>query len=191
MGADKALLPLGRENLLQRALRVVASICPNPVIVGDSGQYSRFGRVVEDRMPGCGPLGGIHAALSATRSDRNLILSVDTPLMSAEFLRWLVDMSSNSDELAIVPQCGGRNQPLCAVYRLGLLPAIEKSLDAGEYKVDRVFSQVPTRFLSDSAIHAAGFGDDLFENVNTPEDYELLKRRLVESTMTSAEGARR
>jgi molybdenum cofactor guanylyltransferase len=191
MGADKALLTLGCENLLQRALRTVADVCPNPIIVGDRSCYGGFGDVVEDRVAGCGPLGGIHAALGATRSDRNLILSVDTPLMSAEFLRWLVDVSSKSDEFAIVPQCGGRNQPLCAVYRRGLLPVIEKSLAAGECKVDRVFAQVPTRFLSDIAIHAAGFSDVLFENVNTPEDYELMKRRVAENTMISTEGARR
>ncbi len=190
MGADKALLRLGCENLLQRALRIVADVCPNPVIVGDRSRYASFGDVVEDRLTGCGPLGGIHAALSATRNDRNLILSVDTPLMSAEFLRWLVDMSSHSEEFAIVPKCDGRGQPLCAVYRRGLLPVVERSLAAGEYKVDHVFTQIPTRFLSDDEIHAAGFCDDIFENINTPEDYESLKRRVVESTMTSAEGAR-
>jgi len=188
MGVDKALLPLGSENLLQRALRTAAGVCANPVIVGDRDRYSSYGEVIEDRMPDCGPLGGIHAALCVTRSDRNLILSVDMPLMIPKFLSWLVGVSSNSDILAIVPQAGGRNQPLCAVYHRAMLPVIEKALAAKEYKVDRVFTQVTTRYLKDSEIRAAGFDVVIFENLNTPEDYELLKRRFREETLTGSQG---
>ena len=119
------------------------------------------------------------------------MLSVDMPLMSSEFLRWLVSQSGVSDELAIVPQPGGRNQPLCAVYHRTMLPVIEKAMAAREYKVDRVFMQVSTRYLTDSEIHAAGFAAVIFENVNTPEDYELLKRRLREETLTGSQGLRR
>jgi len=191
MGVDKALLPLGNENLLQRALRTASGVCANPVIVGDRDRYSSCGEVIEDRMPGCGPLGGIHAALCVTKSDRNLILSVDMPLMTPEFLIWLVSQSGVSDELAIVPQPGGRNQPLCAVYHRAMLPAIEKAMAAREYKVDRVFAQVPTRYLEDREIRVAGFDAVIFENVNTPEDYELLKRRFTEETLTGAQGSRR
>ena len=187
MGSDKALLPLGSENLLQRALQTIGAVCENPVIVGDSGRYGDFGAVVEDRVPGCGPLGGIHAALSVSRTDRNVILSVDTPLMSTEFLRWLVGCSARGDELAFVPQTKGRTQPLCAVYRKALLPVVERALAAGEFKVDRVFTQVPTRYLSDAEIHAAGFDNEIFDNVNTPDEYERLKHRFRSGSLARAE----
>jgi len=117
MGVDKALLPLGNENLLQRALRTASGVCANPVIVGDRDRYSSCGEVIEDRMPGCGPLGGIHAALCVTKSDRNLILSVDMPLMTPEFLIWLVSQSGVSDELAIVPQPGDKGGDLPMAVR--------------------------------------------------------------------------
>lgn len=184
MGTDKALLPLGNENLLQRALRTVASVGPNPLIVGDSGRYSGYGEVVEDRVAGCGPLGGIHAALCMSRSDRNMVLSVDMPLMTAEFLHWLVRCSKGGEELAFVPQPSGRTQPLCAIYRSGMLAAVERAVASGKYRVDRVFTQVATRYLTDEEIHAAGFGEDIFDNVNTPKGYERLKRRVAEDTVT-------
>jgi molybdenum cofactor guanylyltransferase len=187
MGADKALLSLGSENLLQRALRIVAALCLNPIIVGDPVRYASFGEVIEDRVPGCGPLGGIHAALSTTGSQRNLILSVDMPLMTTEFLGWLLEQSVNGTQFATVPRPAGRIQPLCAVYRREMLPVLEQALAAGEYKVDRVFTQVPTRYLSDSEIRAAGFSEDIFSNVNTPEDFELLKRHVAEGGPASAE----
>jgi molybdenum cofactor guanylyltransferase len=190
MGADKALLPLGRENLLHRALKTAAAICTNPVIVGSASRYGDFGAVVEDRVPSCGPLGGIHAALSVSRTDRSLILSVDTPLMTAEFVRWLAARSAGSDELAFVPQSKGRTQPLCAVYRRGMLRVIEQALAAGEYKVDRLFAQVATRYLCDEEIHAAGFDDEIFDNVNTPEEYERLKHRFAAGSLANAESFR-
>ena len=190
MGSDKALLRLGSENLLERALRTVAAVCSNPVIVGDAGRYKGYGEVIEDRVEGCGPLGGIHAALCVSGTERNLILSVDTPLMTAEFLRWLVDCSAVGDELVFVPQPKGRTQPLCAVYRRGLLPVIQTAITAGEYKVDRLFSRVATRCLFDDEIHAAGFGDEIFENVNTPEEYERLKRRFEYGSLARAESLR-
>jgi molybdenum cofactor guanylyltransferase len=191
MGADKALLVLGNEKLLQRAMRIVAAVCPEPIIVGDPVLYGGFGTAVADRVPGCGPLGGIHTALCVTTSRRNLILSVDMPRMTTEFLRWLVNKSAGGDELATVPQVAGRNQPLCAVYRRKLLPVIEESIGAGEYKVDRSFAKVPTRYLSEKEVNAAGFSADIFANVNTPEDFELLKRHNAEAGPASAEESRR
>jgi molybdopterin-guanine dinucleotide biosynthesis protein A len=190
MGVDKALLGLGTENLLQRAVRSVAALCPDVIIVGDPVRYGGFGTTVADRVPGCGPLGGIHTALCITGSDRNLILSVDMPMMTTEFLRWLVDSSEDGDELATIPQVAGRTQPLCAVYGRGMLLVIEEAIAAGEYKVDRTFAKVPTRFLSEREINAAGYSADLFANVNTPEDFELLKRHSEEAGLPDADEAR-
>ena len=87
MGTDKALLPFGGENLLQLALSKAREISPTPIIVGTRERYASYGEVIEDRFPDCGPLGGIHAALCATQTDLNLVLSVDMPLMTAGFLR--------------------------------------------------------------------------------------------------------
>lgn len=179
MGSDKALLRIGDESFLSLALRKTQAVCPTPVIVGDPGLYAAFGPVVEDRFPGCGPLGGIHAALSMTRTELNLILSVDLPLMKAEFLRWLVNEAAQGNELATVPRHNDRNEPLCAVYRRSLLPAVEEALQAGQYKVDRIFSQAATRFISEDEMSRAGFQDEIFRNVNTPAEYEWVKQRLA------------
>src|SRR3974390_2342399 len=99
MGADKAFLELGSETFLTLALRNVSSVCAAPVIVGDASRYGAFGRVGEDEFGGCGPLAGIHAALSSSHADWNLVLSIDLPLMEPAFLRWLAGLAVDSDEL--------------------------------------------------------------------------------------------
>jgi len=172
MGHDKALLPFGDGNLLQHALAITRGLAAKTYIVGPEEHYAHFGDVVEDVYPGCGPLAGIHAALSATGTDLNLILSVDTPLLTAPFLCWLVAQARNAPQWITVPDADGGPQPLCAVYRRAVRDAAERALAKGEYKIGRLFSQLPTRIIKEQEILAAGFSPEIFRNINTPEEYE-------------------
>jgi molybdenum cofactor guanylyltransferase len=171
MGRDKALLTFGEQNLLQRALKTATGAANKTYIVGAKALYAEFGDILEDVYPGCGPLGGIHAALASTDTDLNLILSVDMPRMSTEFLRWLIAQAEARAELIVVPEADGGLQPLCAIYRKVAAEAAERALQEGDYKVGRLFSRVPTRILAESEIAAAGFSPVIFHNVNTPEEY--------------------
>ncbi len=83
MGSDKALLSWAGETLIQRTLAVARQACGRVFICGSRERYGNFGEVVEDAQPGLGPLSGIQAALHATQTDLNLILSVDLPLMTS------------------------------------------------------------------------------------------------------------
>ena len=176
MGADKALLAFGDETLLARALQTVAAAADRVVIVGPRERYAAFGEVIEDIYPGCGPLAGIHAALGATETDLNLILSVDMPLMTAEFLKWLLEDARNAGELMVVPDALGGQQPLCAVYRRAVQALAEKALKDGDYKIGHLFSNAPTRHISEAEIVEAGFSPRIFRNVNTNEDFQTLLR---------------
>jgi len=184
MGSDKALLPIGRANLLQLIFDKARHLVPQPVIVGSRARYAQYGEVIEDVIRGCGPLSGIHAALSATQTDQNLILSVDMPLMTAEFLLWLLERTSANEELVIVPEADGRVQPLCAVYRRAAYQEVERALRIGEYKVDRLFSLLPTRSISETEWLAAGFPPHIFRNVNTPQDYDAVASMLEVTPQT-------
>jgi molybdenum cofactor guanylyltransferase len=191
MGADKALLQFGNSNLLQIALDKAKRVCSQPIIVGDRRRYSAYGPVIEDRFPGCGPLGGIHAALRETYTDLNVVVSVDTPLMIPEFLLWLVQSAAAGSETVTVPESDGKPQPLCAVYRRALLPVIESALKAGELKVTGIFSAVSTRTISEAELRAAGFPPEIFYNVNTPAEYETARDRAARVLLEASTGARR
>ena len=90
MSREKAFLELDGRSLLARALELAAAVAGEACIIGPREKVSSFGRVVEDIYPGRGPLGGIHAALSSSQSELNLILAVDTPFVRPEFLQYLV-----------------------------------------------------------------------------------------------------
>jgi len=176
MGGDKALLSFRDQTLLARALETAAAVASEVVIVGPRERYATYGAVVEDVYPGCGPLGGIHAALGATETELNLVLSVDMPLMTAEFLGWLLERGREASELIVVPAALGGQQPLCAVYRRSLHALAEQALKDEDYKIGHLFSRAPTRYISEGEMREAGFSPEVFRNVNTGDEYESLLR---------------
>ena len=178
MGADKALLEFEGRTLLARALDLGRSITADVRIVGSAGKFAPFAPVVEDVFGGCGPLGGIHAALRASRSGLNLMLAVDMPFVSWAFLHFLIGQAGGSSEAAVVvPRGDGGFQPLCAIYRREFAEVAENALRAGQNKIDRLFDLVQTRAIDEQELEAAGFSPALFRNLNTPEELEAEKRR--------------
>lgn len=173
MGTDKALLELQGKTLLERTLACAGEVASHVGIVGSAAQFGKYGPVVEDIFPDCGPLGGIHTALRTSTSDANLILAVDLPGLTPQFLRFLVAIAVKEPTAqAIVPRYDGRWQPLCAVYRREFAKAAETALQARRYRIDLLFAQVPAREISEAELESAGFNASIFRNVNTPADLE-------------------
>jgi len=172
MGSDKALLELAGRTLLERCLDLAASIESPAMIVGDPRRFSRFGSVVEDIYPCHGPLGGIHAALASTTSDLNLFLAVDLPFLVPKFLQYLITRAQGTTAGVTVPRAAGGLQPLCAVYRKAFLHVAEPSLRAGKNKIDALFTGVETLVIDEHEIRNAGFSEEMFRNINTPDDWK-------------------
>src|SRR5580693_5040871 len=173
MGADKAFVVLDGRTLLERALDLARTLTPDVTIVGAASKFQRFGPVVEDVFPGCGPLGGIHAALRASRAELNLMLAGGVPFVTPALLEFLIARARGSAAMVTVPRIGGRWQPLCAVYRREFADAAEAALRAGRYKIDALFDQV--QVIAEEALEAAGFSSNIFRNLNTKEDLEAAR----------------
>ena len=178
MGADKAFLRLGNLTLLEHAIGAVKKVCERVALVGDRERLSPHGEVIEDKFSEQGPLAGIQAALtSPSASEWNLMLAVDTPAISAEFLKYLFSEAQSSSETVTVPRANGHTQPLCAVYRREFATVAEQSLRNGRRKIDPLFAEVPVRIIEEDELKAVGFLPDIFDNVNTPEDWQRMQRR--------------
>jgi molybdopterin-guanine dinucleotide biosynthesis protein A len=171
-GVDKAFLEFGGQTLLDRALSAMSEICDSVRIVGDPARFAKYGSVVADIFPGCGPLAGIHAALVHSPAELNLMLAVDMPFVSRELLAFLFAAAADAENHAIitVPRTSKGFQPLCAVYRREFSIAAEQALRAGKYKIDAAFPSVRIRVIEEAELAAAGFSEQSFFNVNTPQD---------------------
>ena len=175
MGTDKAFLELQGQTLLFRALQLVRSVTADFHIVGAREKFGRFGHVVEDLYFDRGPLGGIHAALSASSKDLNLILAVDLPQIEAAFLEYLIAKARAGEALVTVPRAGGGWQPLCAVYRRGFLDFADRALQEGRNKIDPLFKNISLAVIEESELTEAGFSTTMFQNLNTPEEFHAAK----------------
>ena len=193
MGRPKHDLKFGDATLLIRAVRLARSVARTVAVLGPPDRLAgvaeaAFGTgaaaaglavpAYPDHVPGQGPLGAILGALSRTRTEFNLVLSCDLPLMPATFLRFVVRRAFECGAdvtLAETPPDG--YQPLAAVYRRRARFAIRNSLKGGQRKVSRFFPRVKVRRLGWPELARAGFRRVIFDNLNTPEDYEAALRR--------------
>jgi len=174
MGTDKALVVFNRQTLLEGSLARLSAVSSGTWIVGSREKFSPFGNVVEDEFPDHGPLGGIHAALRASKADLNLVLAVDMPFVDVRFLKYLIAKAGAAKAVATVPRAGGGWQPLCAVYRKRFTECAEPALRAGKNKIDPLFAQCEVQVLEEAELLKDGFSADLFRNVNTPEELAAL-----------------
>jgi molybdopterin-guanine dinucleotide biosynthesis protein A len=176
MGRGKAFLELDGETLLARAMTLAAAVASEVRLVGDPEKLLPFGRVVEDVFPERGPLGGIHAALTNSNAELNLVLAVDLPFVQPRFLAYLISAASQSGAVVTVPRAAGGWQPLCAVYRREFGAVAEESLRKRRNKVDALFARVETRVIGEEELTRMGFSAEMFRNLNTPKDFEHASR---------------
>jgi molybdenum cofactor guanylyltransferase len=178
MGQDKAFLQLGGKTLLTRALETAAAVGKTHV-VGSSVKFADYGSAVEDLHLGHGPLGGIHAALSKTSTDLNLMLAVDLPFVEARFLRYLVSRARETRATVVLPRTSDGLQPLCATYRRSFMDTAEQSLRAGRNKINALFTGVPIEVIEPEELEGNGFAKEMFRNLNTPADWEDARQRTL------------
>ena len=171
MGRPKAFLPVEGETLLERAVRIARELNPVEVLIsGRAGHdYSALPgcRVVLDREPDLGPLGGIERGLASSRTPLLLVLAVDLPHITAAFLRRLLGHCDAS--IGVVPRLDGRLEPLAAVYpttshRLADRLLAQRQLAAQTFANACLLAQA-VRILELGGPEAA-----LFRNWNTPAD---------------------
>ena len=175
LGRDKALLEVGRETRLARAVRTLGTVSDEVVGVGPAHRAALVPgvRVVPDERPGVGPLGGIATALRAMRGERLLAVATDMPLLSTDLLRSLIELSPGYD--VTIPRVEGRTQQLCAVYARTCLPMIDDQLARDDFKIDRFFARVRVRIVEEEDVRR--FDPQLlsFRNVNTEEDWQTVR----------------
>lgn len=177
MGQDKAAVKLNGLTLLQHALAALREVCGEVAILGKEELYGTLGPVYEDIFSGCGPLGGIHAALSNSKTQFNLIIGVDTPFLAPKLLSYLAERAIDSGAIVTTPEIHDYTQPLCTVYSLDFRPIAEQALRLGNYKIVPLFPKDRTLVIKEAELRQFAFAADMFENLNTPEDLARARSR--------------
>ena len=160
-GRDKSALLVGGRTILSRQIELLSG-------VADDVQVVR-----EDLVPDCGPLGGLHAALTRARHDAVFVLACDMPHVTAPLVSYLLSLADGYD--VVVPRTERGYHPLCAVYRRTCLPAVARRLAERQFKMTALFSDVRVREVSGEDVDRFGDPDRLLANVNTPAELAGLE----------------
>ena len=164
MGRDKALLPWNGRTVVEEVAGTVLEAAGNVTLVGAPERYGWLGLpVIADDIMGSGPLGGLHSALRATRSDWNLLVACDMPRLTPEFLKELLHRAETEQRDCAVPQTAQGIEPLCAVYHRRILPLVQRALHDKQLRMQ-------TFVLSLDVFVWPTEQGVLLENWNTPQD---------------------
>jgi len=174
-GRPKGLLDIGGRRILDRVVEAVAAVTGAPPLLvanaPDAAAWRSDLDTIPDVRPNCGSVGGIYTAIAAGTGPV-LCVAWDMPFVHEGLLHALVAGSAGFD--AFLPESDGRRgvEPLCAVYGPACGPAIAGRLDAGELKAIAFHDDVRVGILPLQEVRRFGDPDELFFNVNTPEDLD-------------------
>ncbi len=170
MGADKALLRWDGRRLLDRQLDLLRTLGPTDLYIsGRAGvDYAVAGvSVVLDAAPGLGPLGGLAAVLGAVTTAHVVVLAVDLPALTPEFLLRLLRL--RTEGAGVVPRSAAGWEPLAAVYPREILPLVRMHIEQRKLALHRLIDAgIAAGLLIEARIADQNSG--VFRNVNTPED---------------------
>ena len=169
MGTDKSQLLIDGQSFIERIADTLLKLTDSVTIVGPTA-IPPF-RSVPDVYAQWGALGGLHAALNASRREWTIVVACDLPFVTSELFLYLAGVRLDHD--AVVPfQPDGRPQPLAAVYRTH--PCLERAtelIEAGQRRPVDLLESVNTRWVAFDEIKNLDQAEKFFVNINTPEDY--------------------
>lgn len=187
MGRDKAFLGCHGEPLWRAQARKLLSLEPEQLIIAARAEQGFASLIAADDElrssarirccddpPGedCGPIGAVTRCLGSVQMPL-LILAVDLPLLTAEFLRTRL-LSSASGNTGVVFQGERGLESLAAVYVPAMLSRFEAAMAAGEFALHPAIREA----VAAGECRIVSMENDdrrFFANVNSPEDAERLR----------------
>ncbi|WP_057911855.1 molybdenum cofactor guanylyltransferase [Peribacillus muralis] len=177
MGENKALLTIDGDVNISTVASELKKVSQNVLVITNSFEDYRFLQLplIADLHKDQGPLGGLHAGLTASNTQLQFLTACDMPFVRATAIN---EMISNYEPAfdAVIPEINGRIQPLFAVYHKSCLPILTDCLVKNELKMSRFLEKISVKFIKETGFslyheNPASF-QHLFFNMNTREDYQ-------------------
>ncbi|MGI8435794.1 MAG: molybdenum cofactor guanylyltransferase [Chthoniobacterales bacterium] len=171
MGRAKAFLEIEGVPLWRRQLQTLQAVTPTEIFIAGPphSAWSDHGAIVlADAEPNLGPLGGLLAAFRNCRNNLLLVLAIDLPEMTPNFLQSLID--SGNARCGVVPTRSDRFEPLAASYPVTARAVAEEQLVARNLSLQQFVRRCLDRELV-AARPVTSEEDRLFFNLNTPQDF--------------------
>ena len=183
LGLPKATLRLGGRTLLERTLELLQDLFEEVLVVTSSRRDlpPLPIPVLEDLVPGQGPLGGLHAALRRCRFGWCFVVACDMPCLRPEPIRYLCSLSREGYQ-AVVPRVAQGWEPLHALYSKECLPEVERGLREERPSLQDLLGRLRVRAVEPRELIPLDPELRFLWNLNSWEDYRRLASRAGRST---------
>ena len=186
-GGDKALIRIGGETILQRALARLTPQVDGVVLNanGDLARFAAFGlAVVADSVPDfAGPLAGILAGLdwvAANKPDIAWVVSVpgDCPFLPRDLVTRLHEACAAENKPLACAHSGDWRHPVVGLWQVALREDLRHAITIEDLRKIEVWTARHGVALADWPTEPV----DPFFNVNTPEDVAMATRLAASET---------
>jgi molybdopterin-guanine dinucleotide biosynthesis protein A len=170
MGADKALLKLeGRPFVAHVASSLQAVFDRVILVANDTSAYGFLGLdTFGDIFLDCGPLGGMHSALTHADGGDIFVSACDTPFITRDLVQYIVGFQSSAP--ARIPSFNQQLHPLCGIYTQKCLPMIAERLESRHLRVLDFIEEAKATVIPISP-DLSFYKEDLFSNFNSTRDF--------------------
>ncbi len=173
MGQDKALLELAGKPLYRHMISIVNQAGIDSVVVSGN----QLPDALVDRIPGRGPLSGIHAALMALFDkgcEGLVVVPVDMPMLSAGLVKALYEYGSQSHRIScyegfMLPLFIPVNQDVIDYVNLAITSPVTR-----DYSLYRLHHR-----LNGGTMPVPEGMERFFSNANTPEEWASCLSELM------------
>jgi molybdenum cofactor guanylyltransferase len=176
-GEDKGLIELNGRPLLDYVIAGLRSRVGAILVNANRNleRYREFGYpVIEDIVTGfSGPLAGMATGMQAADTPLLLTVPCDSPFVPPDLGERLLRVMRDTGAGICVAHDGERLQPVHALLKCRLLPDLLAYLNGGGRKIDTWYARHRMARADFSGM------PDMFLNLNTPADRQLLEDRLA------------
>ncbi|GAA4275486.1 molybdenum cofactor guanylyltransferase [Aquimarina mytili] len=169
MGSDKGLLFLDNKPFLQHIIDALTPLVQEIILVSNNPDHDVFKvKRVQDIIPESGPISGIHTGLTHSKTENNLVLSCDVPLITTPLLKKLL-LHEKEDYDIIQFEAERKTIPLIALYKKQCLSKCFELLSSNEKRLRKLVLALNAKTIPVSQDEYT-----LVKNINTIEDLNTI-----------------
>ncbi len=180
LGRNKSLVKISNKNLLELVISRISEVSSDIIVIIAKEQnipglpHFPRARIVNDILPGKGPLGGIYTGLKTTSSRYNFVVASDMPFLNVLLMRYMIAHAEDAD--IVLPRVGHFIEPLHAVYSQDCLAPIQEMIQHNDLKLSNLLQRVNVRYVDTAEIERFDPRHLSFFNVNTEADLAKAQR---------------